>query len=199
MKCVASCCMVAIIIVSEDMYLRDSLVITYFAITLTSVLGTVHIIGLAHIHMALTCEEIPDEETVVNHTWYYMTSEIGFIIYCVKCILRLDYFSVECVIGVLSLAITSGNVLLLSRLFKLVGKCSVSFMFCVNVLGILCDVLLIFYGFLLAKGDYAGLFNNIVKVTFTCVMAMQTVLLLCSKDTMDWKKFSKTSDEVLEM
>ena len=198
-KCVATCCIVAIIIFPEEYFSRETLVITYFAIVLTTVVGTVHILILGHIHVALSCEEIPDEEALVKHTWYYMTAETAFVLYCVKTILSLDYLAVDCLIGILLLAISTGNILLLSRIFKLVGKCTITFMFCVNVLGVFCDVFLVLYGGLLVNGDEMTLFHDVVTVTYTSVMVLLTGLVLCSKDAMDWNKFKCSSDDMIEM
>lgn len=202
LKCAATICMSLMILLPEDFISRDILLMMYFAILFMTVVGTVHTVMLGHIHVSLNCKEIPDEESFVAKSWYYMTADTVVVLLIIQSTLRLEYQTAFSIAGILVSAITTGNVMLLSRLFNNIErKCSlvITFILFVISLGILCDVLLILYGGLLLSGDNAGVLHDCLKVVCTGVIALITILILCSKDAMDWKNCRSVGGEDIEM
>lgn len=198
-RCAATCSILLLTLIPADLVLKEVVVVPYFIIVTMCVVGSAHAAALAHIYVALRCHEIPDEESVVTSSCYQMTLAAGLVLYIVNSVLSLELWDVVYIMEVLLSAISTGNVMCMSRLFNIFKKCRIPCIWFVVSLGTFCDVLLIFYGALLVHDDSVGLLNDVLQGIWTGVIVLNTILILCSKDHMDWKKYGSSSADVIEM
>lgn len=199
-KCLATCCILTIFLVAEDM--SEMAIVIYDFIVLTTVFWTFYTMLLGHMHVALGCKEILNEETIVSSFWYYTISGSLIVFYNVQCVLNLQVLDIEAVVGTLLLAIATGNFMLLLRIIRVMreNKLNIVLVFIVNVIGIICDVILIFYGFLIMYEYRIQLIYDVLIVMHTVLLSLQTILILCYKNGTGWNKYSSShDDEVIGM